>query len=319
MKYPYEDLSSEQFERLVVAICQFLLGAGVQGFAAGRDGGRDAKFLGTANLIPSEAAPWSGTVIIQAKHTNGYNQKFSDPDFFSEKASNTVIAKELPRIRKLRVDKALDHYMLFSNRKLTGQGESSIRAHLSKECGLPEQSIYLCGVEQMELWLKRFPRSAEIASIDPVDSPLIVSPDALAEVVEALAKHLSVVSAKLDDVPTARVSYDQKNRLNRMSDEYARDLRRRYLKESQQIREFLSDPQNEDLLAHYTSIVEEFQLNIIAKRKEYQSFDDVLNYLFRLLFGRDPILGRNQGLTRMVVFYMYWNCDLGASSDAQTQ
>ena len=105
MKYAYEDLSPDQFESLVVAVCQFVLGAAVQGFATGLDGGRDAKFVGTAELHPSKAEPWKGTVILQAKHTNGFNKKFSDSDFFSENAANTVIAKELPRIKKLRNNK----------------------------------------------------------------------------------------------------------------------------------------------------------------------------------------------------------------------
>lgn len=319
MRYAYENLSPDQFESLVVAVCQFVLGAAVQGFATGLDGGRDAKFVGTAELHPSKAEPWKGTVIVQAKHTNGFNKKFSDSDFFSENAVNTVIGKELPRIKKLRNNKKLDHYMLFSNRKLTGESESAIRAYLSKECDLPEQSIYLCGVEQLEVWLKRFPRAAEIASIDPIDSPLIVSPDELAEVVEVLAKHLSKVSAKLDDVPTVRVSYEKKNLLNNMSKEYAYELRKRYLKESQQIREFLSDPQNKEILACYLSAAEEFQLNVIAKRKDYQTFDDVLNYLFDLLFERDAILRGNKRLTRAVVFYMYWNCDFGVNSNVETQ
>ena len=69
MKYAYEDLSEDQFEKLVVLLCQRLLGISVQGFAKGPDGGRDAKFNGTAELHPSKAAPWVGTVIVQAKHT----------------------------------------------------------------------------------------------------------------------------------------------------------------------------------------------------------------------------------------------------------
>ncbi len=121
MKYAYHDLSSDQFEALVLAVCQFLLGVAVQGFAAGPDGGRDAKFMGTAELHPSRAEPWKGTVIVQAKHTNGLNKRFSDSDFFGENSVNTVIAEELPRIKKLRKAKKLDHYMLFSNRRLTGE------------------------------------------------------------------------------------------------------------------------------------------------------------------------------------------------------
>ena len=67
MKFAYEDLSDLQFENLIVFLCQRLLGISVQGFAKGPDGGRDAKFVGTAELHPSKAAPWVGTTIVQAK------------------------------------------------------------------------------------------------------------------------------------------------------------------------------------------------------------------------------------------------------------
>ena len=187
MKYAYEDLSDSQFETLIVLVCQNLLGISVQGFAEGPDGGRDAKFAGTAELHPSKAAPWVGTTIIQAKHTNGYNRSFSETDFFSDQSASTIIAKEVPRIKKLRKDNGLDHYMLFANRRLTANAENDIRAHISKECAIPDQFIYLCGLEQLELLLKRFPEVARLADLDPVDSPLMVSPDDLCEVVEALA------------------------------------------------------------------------------------------------------------------------------------
>jgi hypothetical protein len=66
MKYAYENLGDEQFENLVVCLCQHLFGVSVQGFAKGPDGGRDAKFVGTAEMHPSKANPWVGTTIIQA-------------------------------------------------------------------------------------------------------------------------------------------------------------------------------------------------------------------------------------------------------------
>ncbi len=302
MKYAYHDLSPEQFEGLIIAICQFLLGAAVQGFAVGPDGGRDAKFLGTAELHPSRAEPWKGTIIVQAKHTNGLNKRFSDSDFFSAKGVNTVIAEELPRIKKLQNAKKLDHYMLFSNRRLTGESESTIRAYISEECGLPEQSIYLCGVEQLEVWLKRFPQVAQIADIDPIDSPLIVSPDELADLVEVSVEALVCCQCQTLTTCHRTVSYKQKNQINNMSEEYALLLRRLYLKETQQIREFLADPQNDEILTCYSSIVEEFQLEVVAKLKDHQTFDNVLEYLFKLLFERDVFLRAHKRLTRAVVF-----------------
>jgi hypothetical protein len=318
MKYAYEDLSPEQFETLVTLLCQRLLGISVQGFAKGPDGGRDAKFVGTAEIHPSRAAPWSGTTIIQAKHTNGYNRNFSETDFFRLTGVNTVLGKEIPRIKGLRGTKQLDHYMLFANRRLAGNAETEIRAHIAKECAVPVPSIYLCGVEQLELWLKTFGEVPKLANLDPVDSPLIVSPDDLAEVVQALARNKADVAAVLDDPPTQRISYDRKNMLNNMTPEYAKALRKKYLKETAQIRTFLSAPENMELLRSYETVADEFQLKIIAKRRDYQTFDGVMEYLLDLLFARDPVLRQtaHKRLTRAVLFYLYWNCDIGELADA---
>jgi hypothetical protein len=142
MKFAYEDLSDDQFEQLIVLLCQRLLGVSVQGFSKGPDGGRDAKFVGTAELHPSKAAPWIGTTIIQAKHTNSYNRNFSETDFFSASSANTVLGKEIPRIKKVREAKQLDHYMLFANRRLAGNAETVIRDHIASQCGILP-SIYL--------------------------------------------------------------------------------------------------------------------------------------------------------------------------------
>jgi hypothetical protein len=321
MKYGYENLSDGQFEKLVVLLCQRLLGISVQGFAEGPDGGRDAKFVGTAELHPSKAAPWVGITIVQAKHTNGYNRHFSETDFYSATAKKTVLGAEIPKIKNLRASKQLDHYMLFANRRLTGNAESEIRTYIANQCDLPAESIYMCGLEQLEIWLKTFPDVPKLAELDPVDSPLTVSPDDLAEVVQALARQRDAVSAVIDDPPTQRVSYQEKNVINTMTDEYAKAQRRKYLKETAQIHTFLAAPENLKLQRMYESVVDEFQLKIIAKRKDYQTFDEVMEYLVDLLFDRDPILRQNahKRLTRAVLFYMYWNCDIGKVGNAETE
>lgn len=317
MKYAYEDMNNDQFERLVVCLCRYLFGIGVQGFAKGPDGGRDAKFVGTAELHPSKAAPWAGTTIIQAKHTNGYNKNFSEGDFYSKTSQQTTVGEEIPRIQKLRVKGQLDNYMLFSNRRLAGNSESEIRAHISKECEIPQASIALFGVEQLEFLLKQFPEAAKAADLDPTDSPLIVSPDDLAEVVQAFARQHTRIVALLDAPPSGRVTYDVKNGLNNMTPEYAKEQRKRYLKETGQIKAFLEAPENYDLLQLYESVVDEFQLKIIAKRRDYQTFDAVMEHLADLLFSRDPVLRQHahKRLTRVVLFYMYWNCDIGEVGD----
>lgn len=320
MKYAYEDLSPEQFELLVIFICQKLLGMGVQGFATGRDGGRDAKFIGLAQLHPSTTRPWDGKVVIQAKHTNGYNRSCSETDFFNPNSDNTVIGDEVPRVRQLKADDELDHYMVFTNRRLTAGTEAAIRKHLSTACGMAETSIAMFGLDDLERLLKTFPGIADEADLDPVDSPLIVSPQDLAEVVEALAKHRTAFSEVGDTPPTPRVSYEAKNRTNNMTPDYAKAIRKKYLKDAAQIRAFLAAPENEALLRAYEGVVEEFELKILAKRKDYQTFDEVMEYLLDLLFKRDAVLRQrpHKGLTRAVIFYMYFNCDIGTEAETET-
>lgn len=318
MKYAYEDLSPEQFERLVVFLCQKLLGMGVQGFATGRDGGRDAKFIGLAQLHPSTNRPWDGKVVIQSKHTNGLNKSCSETDFFNAKSDNTTIGEEIPRITRLKASGELDHYMIFTNRRLTAGTEAILRKHISTSCNVAEESIAIFGLEDLERLLKTFPEIADQADLDPVDSPLIVSSDDLAEVVEALYRQREVFALVADTPPVPRTTFAEKNVINNMTADYAKEMRRKFLKEAAQIKAFLAAPENEELLRAYEAIVEEFQMRILAKRKDHQTFDEVMEYLLRQLFERDAVLRQrvHKSLTRAVVFYMYWNCDIGKEADA---
>ena len=311
MKYDYPNLSASQFEELVVVLCQHLFGAATQGFAQGKDGGRDAKFVGTAAQFPSANNPWSGKVIIQAKHTSSYNKSFFDKDFFSESNMNCILLKEIPKIKALRANGELDYYFLVSNRKLTGNTEAIIRNYIFAQTGIPYENIFLVGVEQLELWLKRYPDIVRLAKMDPIDSPLNVVPDELAEIIEALVLYKDDLKGAL---PVARTSLAEKDRLNQMTEDYSKELRRRYLSHTNSIQDFLADPHNEDMQKKYDTAAQEFNFKIIAKRQDFQFFDAVMEHLVDVLF-RDPILTKNKSLTRALLFYMYWNCDIGKTTE----
>lgn len=314
MKYVYEEHSHQQFEGLVVALCTKLLGMGVHGFATGPDGGRDAKFTGTAAELPSRAAPWVGTCIVQAKHTNGYNKCFSDSDFFSQDSEHCVIRQELPRIKKLRETGELDHYLLFANRRLAGNTQKAIEDYLVQQTGIPKESLRLCGREDIDLWVKIFPDVPSIADIDPVDGPLIITPDELAEIISVFSEKKSELKSTVESI--IRIDYEQKNLVNNMDATYAKKLLKHYLKDSCEIQDFLSRAENADSLQQYQDAISEIDLRIASKRKHYQGFESIMEYLAVLLFDRDVILRRNKRLTRALLFYMYWNCDIGVDCAA---
>ena len=97
-EYPLYLLSDDDFESLVVCLCKEVLGIAASTFATGRDGGRDSKFVGTASCFPSDQNPWSGTFIIQAKHTKKDGSSCSDNRFYGNKTS--VIALEVETLKK---------------------------------------------------------------------------------------------------------------------------------------------------------------------------------------------------------------------------
>ena len=317
MGYPYEDLDDSQFERLVVECMRKLFGVGVQSFSTGKDGGRDALFTGVAERFPSTAAPWTGTTVGQAKHTHATNCHFSDPEFASA-AKTSVLTKEAKRVAKLVASGSIRNYILFANRRLGGVTAPALVLRFAADTGLGEESIFFAGVEYMDGLLRRYPDVLDLARIDPLDGPLLVSSYELAEVILAIATGLGA-ALPADDAPIMdRVSYTEKNRVNRMSPEFADILQRRYLNYTRRIGQFLAEPANADALRQYEAAVEEFQLKIVAKRAGYQSFDDVFNYLVDFLARRDGVLARNVRLVRAMLFYMYWHCDIGATPDAQT-
>lgn len=256
----YANLGQDQFERLIVSLCMKILGIGVQGFAKGPDGGCDAKFIGTAQHYPSDKNPWSGTMIIQAKHTNRFYSSCSDKNFYSEKSSHTVIGEEIPRIKKLRAAKELDYYMLFTNRRLSATAHTKITEYISKQCEIPVESISLCGLEKLDMYFNHFPEAVHHAGLDPVDSPLIVRTQELAEIIEALAQFKEEGCQVLPDhSPVIRVPYKEKNELNQLSQEYEKKWRGIYLKEEVFIRDFLAAPENARFVKMYTSTTEDFQ------------------------------------------------------------
>lgn len=309
MGYPYEDLTEAQFEALVVQAAKLLLGKGVQAFATGVDGGRDARFEGLANGFPSYSRPWDGISVIQAKHTFSYGY-FSDADFSGDAASS-VLSKEMVRAKKLYEERMLDNYLLYSNRFLTANANETIVNTLASGIGIPTEKIHLCGVEALDDAFREEPRLAQLAGINPLDGPLIVSSRELAEVVEAIAQGIDFEFGSHESRPVARTSLAKKNQLNSMTEKTSDRLMRNYGHLLRQIQSFLADPGNARIRQIYVDCAEDFDLKIVAHKEAHHTFDAVFGRLVDILVSRDSLLGRNRRLTRAIVFYMYWNCDIG--------
>jgi len=310
MRFDYHDLADSQFEALVIALCGSILGAGVAPFSSGKDGGRDGRFVGTAAAFPGASDPHSGKFVIQAKHTENPVAKFSDPDFSSTAESSTV-SEEIPRIKRLREQGELDIYYLFANRRLAGGADQTVRSRIISEAGVT--TVELFGVERLDLLLKKYPEALQLADISPFLRPLLVTPDDLAEIIMKMAdrKELFATAVTVDDL--IRTSFDEKNQKNGLSAEFAQAITRNYLPLFASVKRFLALPANAAIAERYDEAAREFQEQLLAHRAEYAEFDQVLVRLQHLLFTRDGDLSHNKRLTKLVVYYMYFNCDVGTS------
>src|SRR5947209_2887643 len=64
--YNLSGLNPREFEHMVQALAQSVIAFGVRIFGDGPDGGREATFYRVMNY-PSQANPWNGYLVIQAK------------------------------------------------------------------------------------------------------------------------------------------------------------------------------------------------------------------------------------------------------------
>lgn len=312
MKYAYHDLYDRQFEKLVVLLCSEILGQGVQQFSTGKDGGRDARFIGTANSYPSESNPYSGQFIVQAKHTEHPFSKVSE-QVFSGSTQSSIVSQEIKKIKKLKEKNEINHYLLFTNRRCPADATIDIEKRIKTETGI--NSAEIIGIEKLETLLKLLPKIPLMFDLQPIEAPLRVSPDEIADVITELSKQdfNSKIKAMTNTIHTIqREKFQDKNSKNRLSNEYA-NLIKKSIKDFSFFKDFLEDPQNDEYNRLYISASDEFQSAVVSHKDDFLTYDRVLDYLFQLLVTRDADLSKNRCLTRKILYYMYWNCDLGSN------
>jgi hypothetical protein len=104
-------------------------------FSEGKDGGRDGRFQGTANKYPSLKSPWSGKFIVQAKRSASPVAKCADPEF------KKLLDDEFPKINRLKKEKEIDIYLIFTNRKMSAGTDAKLRKYIEDNTGLKKNTL----------------------------------------------------------------------------------------------------------------------------------------------------------------------------------
>lgn len=314
IQYCIDRLSEEDFEKLVVDLCKYWFGEGIHSFAKGKDAGSDCYFVGKANCFPSEAAPWSGKIIIQAKHTTDLNASCSDKSFFRNKSS--ILNTELEKIKaRIKEGEVVDGYLMVTNRKVTGGIHPEIKKYIERTLSITQADIM--GIDDVQRYISFHPELIKKYGLLSHLMPDRFYEKDIRDVILLFAKDRgwkkNAVPVRNDDL--IYIDKIQKNKLNDVDDAYFSSIKDHSLKFFDSIETFLKDPRNSDLLDMYENTVADLR-GYILKNLDQHSFTQILEFIIESIVGEpaDSDIFRKRSLVRIFVHYMYWNCDIGRKS-----
>jgi len=305
------ELNDAEFERLIVRICVRWLGEGVTPFAAGRDGGRDGKFYGTANSFPSAAQPLSGYCVLQAKHVAAPNKSCSEKEFES------LLKKEYPKIKRLIKEGLCDHYIVFTNRKYTGGADEKLIKEL---LSLGLKSAHIIGVERLHLALDDYSDIRDTLPNRFDSSPFRFDPDDLVDVIGAFSAfaqdEIATVFQSAYDFEALKIH--EKNKINGVTAEYFENvIVASSMPHFNNVELFLHSPRNLEYASLYHDSADELKQKIIVARSRFGSFDDVFLFMYEQIQARKTKLKGKRRLISILMHYMYCNCDIGVKTKSE--
>ena len=300
------ELSDDEFEGIAVHMATYLLGDGVVPFAAGKDGGRDGKFHGTAERFPSAKAGLAGHFVLQAKHVNAPDKSCSDTDF------GRLMKKEHPKIKRLIGEGICEHYIAFTNRKTTGGADEKITKDLN---ALGLKSSYVLGTEYMHKLLEQQTHLQKHLPNLRDTSPFYFDSEEFIEVIHAFHDYAkdgddSAFSAASD---FEVIKLKDKHRINGLTQDYFDQvIKARSLPYFRQIDDFLKNPRNREFADLYADAASELREKILLHRSKFPNFDHVFSFLYEQIQGQRPALRGRRRHVSILLHYMYCQCDIGS-------
>ncbi|WP_071891372.1 ABC-three component system protein [Hymenobacter sp. PAMC 26628] len=310
MDYRLDLLSEDDFERLVNSLCREVLGTGVVSFSKGRDGGKDGRFEGTANNFPSKSSLWKGKFVIQAKHTTAIEASCSENAFHGNQTS--TINEEIKKIKTLIDANEIDNYILFTNRKLTGGTEQSIRNHIRQETSL--LNISIIGIETITEYLKSHKEILKQFRLDKFILPLDFYDRDIKDLIVVLTGSIKKITNPT--IPTGEsilfAEKAEKNKINNLDKYYYEIIRRNSLEYFAQIDDFLGDPINIQYALAYENFAAELGNKVEIRRDDFNNFKEVFGFLYDKIFNdNESELSKHRALIWVVLHHLYYNCHIG--------
>ncbi len=142
--YELHTLGWKAFQNLCVSITAEVWGQTVQSFFDSHDGGRDGAFYG--RWISKDGEIFEGSFTAQCKFTAKADKQIQLSD----------LKDEFKKAKRLAERGLADNYFLFTNARLTGTTEVTIREAFLKIVGIKQFKVF--GAERISLIIRESPR-----------------------------------------------------------------------------------------------------------------------------------------------------------------
>lgn len=310
-------ISDDEFEDLANLLASRINGNEVISFAKGTDGGKGGRRIGYSKDILKWKTSGS-KFIIQAKHTVNPIASCSDNKFHGNKTS--IVSGEIEKIKQLKAKGELEYYILFTNRKYTGNADSVIRKDISDETLIDIDNIEIIGIETINQWLTLDSNKDLVVrfKLNSQHIPFEFSDEEIKEVILAFKTQLPKISTEIEkEVDKLKYDYThidkaKKNTKNKLSEEYYKnEILSRSLVEFDKIEQFLNNPANEALKDSYFDTAHELNQIISIKRENFNAFEELFIHIYKLVCdGSISLKGTKRHVTTFL-HYMYIECLIG--------
>lgn len=303
MAYRLEELNEDDFEKLVIRICQKILGIGVKSFTKGKDGGKDGRFEGKADHYPSNSSPWEGKFIIQAKHTTNPTASCNDSEF------RNLAKKEIVKIQKLKENNDIDCYLLFTNRKYSGVSGDRLPEGIRQQTGV--DYVDILGKETIQSYLSNHKDIAREFSLEMPIAPFNFSEEDIKEVILAFKEQYPIIKEKIDEIKYNfdRIPIEEKNKKNKLGEKYYNDSLKESLEYFTTISTFLEDPINDEIKDAFLGTAALLKDLIITDRDKYGAFEEIFNEIHTKIYNSGRFSGKQY--IKIFLHFMYYECLIG--------
>jgi hypothetical protein len=108
-----------------------------------------------------------------------------------------------------------------------------------------------------------------------------------------------------------RTDFPEKNKINKLSEEYIKLIQEHSLPFFKQFEDFLGKFENNSLKNIYLNTASDLQQIVFLKRNDFETFDDVFIAIEETCKTKVPSLVKDRRTLKILLHFMYFQCDIG--------